>query len=912
MSNKPKIYGYCDAGCRWETVHKDDFLNSASIVKHNTNEAGTFTITRGKKYKIAKTVKNATEWGFYVEVLFVASTGRASKAVFTLPACSKYDEYLTFKIVDLLPKNGVLYVVAEANGKIEEYQTSTSATNETFEDLISAQIIDATECYLVNEDAQIEWKPGKVVSTILIDQDENGGNIYEQTFDDGTTARFVAPRGDTGDKGDTGAKIVKTELKGQDENGGNIYEQTFDDGTTARFVAPKGKDGNDADIAQTTGESETKVMSQKATSDCLSSMNTDVERFFVDGELWQIENFDLSKIPTVQIAVSELNNWKTGGSSKFIPVTDFVGRYIAVTGHELNGSVVCFLTSNEYVTDGKVDVYATGTNRTFVKAGESMVFAIPLDCKYINFLDSWGKSYLPQYVKVYKSAFPQFKKSLTEDRIGLTVDKWRNSACVFSTYYTTTVGNAQGVVDVSDNILRASDFVPVNGKMLELPIPWISTTTYPNWGMSLYDADFNPIYGRAVSAIPNRVGDEYVKWIRVYLPENAAYFRTTYWTKDWLADHPSAPPFSYNLLKEIPDAYKPITHELPIDTYMQNAIRRARQLTDIKWTPRVKIPRYSMINGGSDHFLDWFYPDHEYVGIPYSGAGKGEGTGNWTGAEEWGYAHNWVGSCIPIEAFITATRYHNSIFSETVDQTEPNYDSSPFGTVCTALVNYAVNGGLPLRGITNFFDTSDNVFRKAYSNKTIADVDKNGIAIGDFLYTSAHVIMITDLLRDAYGNVTHVEMSEATTVGNGNNNILGSKFGGVARRKMWEYTEFKNLYGAYVKYRRTTFYGIPYTPSKYVDTGNEGDRQNIVDLPCIPYLGNGAIYKVGYIHNSKICIGATGFTSLVVKKDGEEFGTFDVTGLTEVSVGFTDIGSYEAYLTNGTTKTMSCRWTVEN
>lgn len=41
-------------------------------------------------------------------------------------------------------------------------------------------------------------------------------------------------------KGKTGAKIVSTELVGQDENGGNIYKQTFDNGSTATFVAPRG------------------------------------------------------------------------------------------------------------------------------------------------------------------------------------------------------------------------------------------------------------------------------------------------------------------------------------------------------------------------------------------------------------------------------------------------------------------------------------------------------------------------------------------------------------------------------------------------------------------------------------------------------------------------------------------------
>jgi hypothetical protein len=40
-----------------------------------------------------------------------------------------------------------------------------------------------------------------------------------------------------------GSKIVSTVLIGQDENGGNIYMQTYDNGDTGTFVAPKGKDG---------------------------------------------------------------------------------------------------------------------------------------------------------------------------------------------------------------------------------------------------------------------------------------------------------------------------------------------------------------------------------------------------------------------------------------------------------------------------------------------------------------------------------------------------------------------------------------------------------------------------------------------------------------------------------------------
>ena len=191
------------------------------------------------------------------------------------------------------------------------------------------------------------------------------------------------------------------------------------------------------------------------------------------------------------------------------------------------------------------------------------------------------------------------------------------------------------------------------------------------------------------------------------------------------------------------------------------------------------------------------------------------------------------------------------------------------------------------------------------------DIDFNSISIGDFLYISYHVAIITDIIRDESGNISAIEVCESTRCGNGNNNVLGGKLGGLARRKFWNKEDALEEFGEYIMYRKLTFYGLTYTPSAYVDTGNEGDMEIIVDYPCIPYLGNKAVYKYGYIHNSKVCIGASGFTTLVVTKDGEDFNTFDVTGLTEIEVGFSDIGEYKAYLSDGTHNTVSCEWTVE-
>ena len=71
----------------------------------------------------------------------------------------------------------------------------------------------------------------------------NGKTKFIFNFEDGTQIEtdYIQTKGETGT---TGAKIVKTELIGQDANGGNIYKQTFDNGTTANFTAPKGAKGD--------------------------------------------------------------------------------------------------------------------------------------------------------------------------------------------------------------------------------------------------------------------------------------------------------------------------------------------------------------------------------------------------------------------------------------------------------------------------------------------------------------------------------------------------------------------------------------------------------------------------------------------------------------------------------------------
>lgn len=188
------------------------------------------------------------------------------------------------------------------------------------------------------------------------------------------------------------------------------------------------------------------------------------------------------------------------------------------------------------------------------------------------------------------------------------------------------------------------------------------------------------------------------------------------------------------------------------------------------------------------------------------------------------------------------------------------------------------------------------------------------LQLGDIIWSAPHIAIITDFLRAAGGNIIGIEVSESTTVGNPSPGAVGDKqtnLGGICRRKMWSVEDWRVKWQTYTTYRPRCLTGVTYKRSRYVDTGGEGDFRTSDDLPCIPYLGNKARYKVGYILNSKVLIGAEGFTTLVVTKDGEEFGRFTINGDTEVSVGFSEAGSYTAYmLDSGGHRTKACEWTV--
>ena len=189
MSDKPKIYGTCDAGCLWETVHKEDFLSSAYIAKMQPKENGTYGLLPYKTYKIERTATKP-EWGFTVKVC-VRYNNNNKYVTLSLPdpevhiidgTSYCYDKYLILELLGTITKENDagqydLFIVARCNGEVCFVATDLSSTDD-YPFIINepdSLIISGTDIvYLINEDATIEAKDGKSAYEIALDNGFEG------------------------------------------------------------------------------------------------------------------------------------------------------------------------------------------------------------------------------------------------------------------------------------------------------------------------------------------------------------------------------------------------------------------------------------------------------------------------------------------------------------------------------------------------------------------------------------------------------------------------------------------------------------------------------------------------------------------------------------------------------------------
>lgn len=368
----------------------------------------------------------------------------------------------------------------------------------------------------------------------------------------------------------------------------------------------------------------------------------------------------------------------------------------------------------------------------------------------------------------------------------------------------------------------------------------------------------------------------------------------------------------------IDNSYR-LTHLKPDNQGQLNAVKRMRQLTDLEWTPCMQLPRLCN-GGGGGLWEDSFNKNTEYKGIPYSRATQDNnafGYGAGTGLK--------IGLYISFETFITAISNPNTVMVES-SFSSSEHNSVYYANICAGGVSYAIG--------TEYYRT--NQFASIPSGFTligvINDLDLKTLKLGDIVVKAeVHTAMVTDVIIEN-GIVKYVEIGEVNLNGNDNYDVLGTdlaggKQGGVAERLWWNVLtgEFNETWGTYSIVRYNNISSVKYTPSPYIPMPDENFGVANYKMAILPYMGNGFRFVKDYIPSgyNKLIIEVSGKTHLRVKKDGvdwNENGTsdyYDITNLSEITIGFTEIGEYTAYACklNGTSeiqKTKPCKWSVVN
>lgn len=167
MSDKPRIYGTCKAGCQWETVHKSDFEKSASVVEQYPQEDGSYLLEIGKEYKI---YAPKTADGTAFNCVLNANEGSDYEAVFETPCNDTFADGFTFKALGFKwDEDGVCYFYYEHSGI--RYSAVMGIDYETFS---ACKVSGATRVLLYNANATITAEKGKSAYEIAVEQGFEG------------------------------------------------------------------------------------------------------------------------------------------------------------------------------------------------------------------------------------------------------------------------------------------------------------------------------------------------------------------------------------------------------------------------------------------------------------------------------------------------------------------------------------------------------------------------------------------------------------------------------------------------------------------------------------------------------------------------------------------------------------------
>ena len=237
-------------------------------------------------------------------------------------------------------------------------------------------------------------------------------------------------------------------------------------------------------------------------------------------------------------------------------------------------------------------------------------------------------------------------------------------------------------------------------------------------------------------------------------------------------------------------------HDTPKSVGVENALKRARQLLDIRWTPVERFPSgvsSAELPGTPKVRRDFNYaPWRPKTGMAYSSVRRNE---------------KYVGYNVSFETFMTALYNPKSVLYTRTHHGDPEIFNmfSYYGTVCSCFGSYVC--GFPYRTSgARIIDDPDvtEIDTDILENLELCDlVIKRGV----------HVTVITDIQRDVNGKVHFITVSESVLP--------------LCTSITYSVEEFRKLWldQGYHAYRYAKVHEQTYEPSPYVYVEGDPDLE---------------------------------------------------------------------------------------
>lgn len=422
----------------------------------------------------------------------------------------------------------------------------------------------------------------------------------------------------------------------------------------------------------------------------------------------------------------------------------------------------------------------------------------------------------------------------------------------------------------------ASDFVPCDGFDIVEFSRYYGTSSGTNATVTFYDGIKTYI---PRSGIPTGVaGTRQVRTEKFVIPDGAKYLKVAYPKQENIETY-SLPDFNIKLLK-VGDMDNRINnldgksttvadlHPLkPKTTGVSNAIKRAHQLSRLKWTPVGDVTRMIKTIDGTISTAK-FKAGVEYTGVPYAV----------TRDRKWN-----INIEVSPDQFVSVV----SNAGTRIYDPSLNTNYAYFGNVCSSFVFASL--GIRMAPITEVMGSFDGMELIA----PVGTFDEYAFELADILLdANNHVVLITGILTDTNGVIKLVEISEAT--------LYGNIQGGKAISKWWTPSQLFDRFSGYDLYRYKYIDDVEYTASDHSKVFPEQDAFKSMQRYCCPAFGEGCVVSTNSsAFEIKISSNAysDGYTQMKAYVNGSLFNTYEITDSTEtVSVARTSGGEYRAYL----------------